>query len=57
MESTIVGGSIHLLDSTMNGITGGGIIMDSSVGGSQQEQVSGTVIDNIINNFFNNSRF
>jgi glucan 1,3-beta-glucosidase len=46
MESTTVGGSIHLLDSTMNGVQGG-IIIDSSVGNTQQEQPLIT-IDNLV---------
>jgi glucan 1,3-beta-glucosidase len=47
MESTVVGGSIHLLDSTMNGVVQNGIVIDSTVGTTQQEQLLLT-IDNLV---------
>ena len=47
MESSEVGGSIHLLDSAMTGVLSNGIVMDSSVGSTRQEQVLIT-IDNLV---------
>jgi glucan 1,3-beta-glucosidase len=47
MVTATVGGSIHLLDSTMNGIVSNGIVMENSAGSSQQEQVLIT-IDNLV---------
>ena len=46
MESGTVGGSIHLLDSTMNEVSGA-IVMNNAVGNTQQEQVLIT-IDNLV---------
>lgn len=47
MVSSTVGGSLHLLDSTMNGVTTNGIVMDNAVGSTTQEQVLIT-IDNLV---------
>ncbi|KIM98473.1 glycoside hydrolase family 55 protein [Oidiodendron maius Zn] len=46
MVSSTVGGSLHLLDSTMNSVTTNGIVMDNAVGSTMQEQVLIT-IDNL----------
>ena len=46
MVSSTVGGSLNLLDSTMNSVTTNGIVMYNTVGSTTQEQVLIT-IDNL----------
>lgn len=47
MESTVVGGSLILLDSTMNSVTDAAIVVDNTAGATQQRDLLIT-LDNLV---------